>query len=255
MNVSLKNGGARLAIATLGTLLATFSIAAAANAQTATTTTSTTVTTTGVALPVMVVSPIYVANVIGVDNGTANGGVPNFAAFSDLNFGSSGPEVFDLQSFLAEGGWLHVAPTGYFGPLTQAALVQYQASAGLPNTGYFGGLTKGVLASFEANAAARLTNNSTVNITVPSMTSVSTNGGSVSTSNSQPAPLGPTGYWYNGNWYASTPGTTTSVTGYWSNGVWYGTVNTTPGTTTTTTTTTSNSTMTPSGMSSSNVHN
>lgn len=68
----------------------------------------------------------------------------------DLTLGSQGPDVAWLQTFLIEEkkGFaardLGVAgATGYFGPLTRAALVEYQTAAGIaPASGYFGPLTR-----------------------------------------------------------------------------------------------------------------
>jgi peptidoglycan hydrolase-like protein with peptidoglycan-binding domain len=39
----------------------------------------------------------------------------------ELTVGSRGSEVTQLQQFLVVQGYLTVAPTGYFGPLTEAA--------------------------------------------------------------------------------------------------------------------------------------
>lgn len=68
----------------------------------------------------------------------------------DLDLGASGADVIWLQTFLAT---LHSGPaaealnkagsTGYFGPVTQAALSEYQAKAGIsPAAGYFGPATR-----------------------------------------------------------------------------------------------------------------
>jgi len=61
-----------------------------------------------------------------------------------LSVGSTGPEVVALQSWLVSQGFLTMpagVAEGYFGSLTKAAVVAYQASVGLPNTGYVGPLT------------------------------------------------------------------------------------------------------------------
>jgi len=58
----------------------------------------------------------------------------------DLGVGSRGAEVTALQNKLG------VAPaTGYFGPLTKAAVQQYQASKGISATGFVGPLTRAAL--------------------------------------------------------------------------------------------------------------
>jgi len=61
-----------------------------------------------------------------------------------LSVGSRGADVSALQSWLVSSGFLTMptgVPMGYFGSLTKAAVVAYQASVGLPSTGYVGPLT------------------------------------------------------------------------------------------------------------------
>jgi len=64
----------------------------------------------------------------------------------DLYYGMTSPEVKCLQQFLANLG-PNIYPekliTGYFGPLTQAAVKRYQSLQGIITTGYFGNLTRG----------------------------------------------------------------------------------------------------------------
>lgn len=61
----------------------------------------------------------------------------------DLEIGSRGDDVRALQERLAAQGYLEVAPTGYFGPLTKAALQKYQKAKGIfPTAGYFGPKTR-----------------------------------------------------------------------------------------------------------------
>ncbi len=68
----------------------------------------------------------------------------NFAA--NIRFGQSGTDVTELQKVLIAGGYLHIsAPTGWFGPLTLAAVKKYQAANGVPATGFVGPLTRAVL--------------------------------------------------------------------------------------------------------------
>lgn len=66
----------------------------------------------------------------------------------DLWFGSRGDKVVTLQTILEEKGLL-VIPTGvakgYFGPLTKAATMKYQAMLGVKNTGYYGPLTRAAM--------------------------------------------------------------------------------------------------------------
>ncbi len=68
----------------------------------------------------------------------------NFAA--NIRYGQSGTDVTELHKVLIAGGYLHIsAPTGWFGPLTLAAVKQYQAANGIPATGFVGPLTRAVL--------------------------------------------------------------------------------------------------------------
>lgn len=61
----------------------------------------------------------------------------------DLEVGSRGDDVRALQGQLAAQGYLEVAPTGYFGALTKAALQKYQKAKGIfPTAGYFGPKTR-----------------------------------------------------------------------------------------------------------------
>lgn len=66
----------------------------------------------------------------------------------NLTVGSTGADVTALQSTLYAAGYLKVAPTGYFGSLTKAALAAWQASVGIsPASGYFGPITRAYLAT------------------------------------------------------------------------------------------------------------
>ncbi|MEN9647588.1 MAG: trimeric autotransporter adhesin, partial [Candidatus Parcubacteria bacterium] len=62
------------------------------------------------------------------------------AAFTRyLTVGSTGTDVSELQSILVSNGYLASGlPMGYFGALTKAAVMKWQAAVGLPATGYFG---------------------------------------------------------------------------------------------------------------------
>jgi hypothetical protein len=62
----------------------------------------------------------------------------------DLTIESEGVDVSVLQSILIAKGHLAIdAPTGYFGPLTEAALALYQRENGIsPAAGYFGPITR-----------------------------------------------------------------------------------------------------------------
>lgn len=110
------------------------------------------------------------AQLASLQGGTGTG--VTSAISSDLTVGSSGTSVVVLQNALIAQGYL-VMPagvsTGYFGSLTKAAVMKWQAAVGLPATGYFGPLSR---AKFNGMGG-----------TVPGSTvgSGSTSGGSITT--------------------------------------------------------------------------
>ena len=61
----------------------------------------------------------------------------------NLGYGSTGSDVSKLQTFLASNSDLYAAGlvTGYYGPLTQAAVRQYQLSYGIYGVGNVGPVT------------------------------------------------------------------------------------------------------------------
>jgi hypothetical protein len=95
--------------------------------------------TEGVVLPTEIVKALP-ASIIASPSG-----VPS----SDLSLGASGPGVVALQSILMLEGHLSISsPTGYFGPLTQTALVAYQLANGItPASGYYGPITRSRMAN------------------------------------------------------------------------------------------------------------
>ncbi|MBU0750064.1 peptidoglycan-binding protein, partial [Patescibacteria group bacterium] len=61
----------------------------------------------------------------------------------DLTIGSQGADVTCLQTTLAAKGYFNVAPTGYFGPVTQGSVAKWQIAAGItPPAGYFGPISR-----------------------------------------------------------------------------------------------------------------
>lgn len=87
----------------------------------------------GLALTLYVAPPQAMASAISTLSGR------------DLSLGDRGSDVTDLQGLLGEQGYLVMpvgVPFGYFGPITKAALTNYQASIGVPATGYYGPLTR-----------------------------------------------------------------------------------------------------------------
>lgn len=66
----------------------------------------------------------------------------------DLTVGSQGADVTCLQTQLAAKGYFTVAPTGYFGTVTAAAVAKWQAAAGItPAAGYFGPISRAKFAA------------------------------------------------------------------------------------------------------------
>lgn len=61
----------------------------------------------------------------------------------NLWYGSTGSDVYKLQTFLASNSDIYPAGlvTGYYGPLTQAAVRQYQVNYGISNVGVVGPVT------------------------------------------------------------------------------------------------------------------
>ncbi len=63
-----------------------------------------------------------------------------------LMLGSEGEDVTELQKILIAGGYLDIdAPTGFFGPLTEAAVKAFQKANGLESVGIVGPLTRALL--------------------------------------------------------------------------------------------------------------
>jgi len=97
-----------------------------------------------------VITPAPVGQVLGVST---------FSFNSDLRQGMSGDDVRQLQTQLQTQGLFNGPISGYFGPLTLAAVKAHQAANNLPQTGYVGPLTRGVLNSSTPVAAAPSTGN------------------------------------------------------------------------------------------------
>lgn len=55
-----------------------------------------------------------------------------------LSVGSTGADVSSLQAFLDAHGYLNVSPTGYYGPLTAAAVGKWQVASGVITAGHAG---------------------------------------------------------------------------------------------------------------------
>ncbi len=66
---------------------------------------------------------------------------------SNMGVGSRGEEVAALQTRLKESGYFTGPVTGYYGPLTKAAVRKFQKAHGVAATGFFGPLTRAVFNS------------------------------------------------------------------------------------------------------------
>lgn len=84
--------------------------------------------------------------VLGAFTGPFSGMVLG-AFVSDMAVGSRGAEVIELQTRLTMLGYYSGPITGYFGQLTKAAVIRFQAAHGLPSTGFVGPLTRQMLNS------------------------------------------------------------------------------------------------------------
>lgn len=72
----------------------------------------------------------------------------------ELKLGSKSVAVSALQTLLIQNGYLKIAsPTGYFGPITQAAVKAVQAAQNIPETGVVN-IPSSSLSTFFAAAAA-----------------------------------------------------------------------------------------------------
>ncbi|NDE67982.1 peptidoglycan-binding protein [bacterium] len=90
---------------------------------------------------VIIAAVVALALVAGSSSASAAAGY-TFASY--LKVGSTGADVTALQTWLSTSGFLSMpagVAKGYFGQLTKAAVVKYQASVGLPATGFVGPMT------------------------------------------------------------------------------------------------------------------
>lgn len=88
------------------------------------------------------------------------------AAFTRyLTVGSTGTDVSELQAILVSNGYLASGlPTGYFGALTKAAVMKWQAAVGLPATGYFGPMSIAKIGMGSTSGSTTSTSGSTTGL-------------------------------------------------------------------------------------------
>lgn len=84
-------------------------------------------------------------------NAAAATGTYVASASGDLTIGARGPAVVTLQKFLITkgvGSASRIVADGAFGPMTQKALAEYQASVGIkPAAGYYGAITRAYISA------------------------------------------------------------------------------------------------------------
>ena len=124
------------------------------------------------------------AQLASLQGGSSASGV---AITSDLTVGSSGSQVSALQSALVAQGHL-VMPAGvamgYFGSLTKAAVMKWQAANGVPSTGYFGPLSR---AKYNGSAGGTVPGSTVGGTTIGSITTVGVEGTITVSKNPSPA--------------------------------------------------------------------
>jgi N-acetylmuramoyl-L-alanine amidase len=81
------------------------------------------------------------------DPTTNNGTGGNYTFTDDLWLGLDSDGVRELQNFLATTGYFNGTATGYFGTITQDAVMRFQTANGVRATGYVGPLTRDVINS------------------------------------------------------------------------------------------------------------
>lgn len=86
---------------------------------------------------------------------------------SSLSEGSSGQGVTDVQIKLKALGYLSATPTGYFGPLTKAAVIAFQKNNGVDPIGIVGPATRAALSSPTAKSASAVTSQPATNQPAP----------------------------------------------------------------------------------------
>ncbi len=112
----------------------------------------------GITLPPLIVS--YLASLPDVPPPSISGGLP----YGDLALGSSGSLVITLQKYLiaknigpAAQRLASAGATGYFGAITQTALIEFQKAYGISATGYYGPITQSVVTANPVGSAVPTT--------------------------------------------------------------------------------------------------
>lgn len=93
---------------------------------------------------ILIVVALLSATAVSAEKGSGK----NFD--KNLGKGEKNDEVVELQKNLAEHGFLNVEATGFFGPVTEQAVKDFQKAHGIPDTGFVGPLTRGELNKLSA---------------------------------------------------------------------------------------------------------
>jgi murein L,D-transpeptidase YcbB/YkuD len=79
------------------------------------------------------------------NTGASTTGTTRFVFTGNLGLGSLGDEVTHLQTTLAAKGYFSGNATGYYGPMTRAAVIAFQKANGLSQVGIVGPQTRAAL--------------------------------------------------------------------------------------------------------------
>lgn len=83
------------------------------------------------------------AQLASLQGGSSSSSAGCYSFTADLTEGSTGADVTALQNFLAGKGFFSASATGYFGPITKAAVAAWQSANGvMPAAGYFGAISR-----------------------------------------------------------------------------------------------------------------
>lgn len=121
-----------------------------------------TLTRAGVCMLAALFITTSVAPVSALAQATTTTAASSAPITSLLKVGSTGAQVTKLQQVLVAEGYLKAAPTGYFGPLTRAAVIAFQKAKGIDQVGYTGPATRAALNKAAGSASAGTSANAPV---------------------------------------------------------------------------------------------
>jgi chitodextrinase len=107
----------------------------------------------------------------------------------NLALGSSGTDVTQLQQFLVAQGDLNATPTGYFGTLTQAAVIQFQKANNISAVGSVGPITRAKITALSNSCTTEGGGSSTTPPPPPSSTPTPPTSTSTSTAPGTPTTI------------------------------------------------------------------